>query len=188
MHWSSSFRGYSFEVAEDSAVNCKIPVTAEYPATILPRRKDNDYPPKITEVLRRWRNCSLVPREFSWQARQMTSLMTSHPKSPRTTGNEAGGYCWCCVVYCCICSVILYAVLKFVLLSTSFVSSGEVYIKWAQLFVPLHRWVSIKDMNCFFDNNTSTSSNQCNTYRQLVYSAVSFFLVASGEFSRYSWG
>ena len=87
----SSFRGYSFEVAEDSAVNCKIPVTAEYPATILPRRKDNDYPPKITEVLRRWRNCSLVPREFSWQARQMTSLMTSHPKSPRTTGNEAGG-------------------------------------------------------------------------------------------------
>ena len=74
----------------------------EYPATILPRRKDNDYPPKITEVLRRWRNCSLVPGEFSWHARQMTSLMTSHPKSPRTTGNEAGGYCWCCVVYCCM--------------------------------------------------------------------------------------
>ena len=187
MHWSSSFRGYSFEVAEYSAVNCKIPVTAEYSATTLPRRKDNDYPPKITEVLQRWRNCSLVPREFSRQARQMTPLMTSHPKSPRTTGNEAGGIVDV-VLYIVVCSVILYAVLKFVLLSTSFVSSGEAYIKWAQLFVPLHRWVSIKDMNCFFDNNTSTSSNQCNTYSQLVYSAVSFFLVPSGEFSRYSWG
>ena len=65
----------------------------------------------------------------------MTSLMTSHPKSPRTTGNEAGGV----VLYIVVCSVILYAVLKFVLLSTSFVSSGEAYIKWAQLFVPLHR-------------------------------------------------
>ena len=43
------------------------------------------------------------------------------------------------VLYIVVCSVILYAVLKFVLLSTSFVSSGEAYIKWAQLFVPLHR-------------------------------------------------
>ena len=30
--------------------------------------------------------------EFSRQAWQVTSAVTSHPKSPRTTGNEAGGY------------------------------------------------------------------------------------------------
>ena len=62
-----------------------------------------------------WVMCSLVPRpvrairvtrgglepsaiargvlgEFSRQAWQVTSAVTSHPKSPRTTGNEAG---WC---------------------------------------------------------------------------------------------
>ena len=45
----------------------------------------------------RTQGCSRYPSdqrrrgEFSRQAWQVTSAVTSHPKSPRTTGNEAGG-------------------------------------------------------------------------------------------------